>query len=896
MEKIKTSVIIPVYNTAEYLEECIDSVLAQTQKEIEIFLVDDGSTDGSLDIIDRYAARYPFIYKLTQEHAYQGTARNRGLEQARGEYVYFMDSDDAILPELFETCYEACERMKLDYATFDAYGFRYDENDVELKVPDDIFDRTTLDIEDRVYSGPEFWNAFYNRHGILYLCWLHYIRRDFLLKHRLTYEERTYFEDNDWTLRLYMAAERLYFIPRQLHRHRWRRGSNMLEGFTLGLLQGCFRMHDVLLGLYRDETDEARLKMISDVIRLNICRFDRLEEVDPSRGYLEPLQDFCGHLGEAMLRETAEALYCVHFAAAERILRAVRSWEDRAVFDRLSEIAGQTFSARYPVLRRKKTVAVYGTGEVSRVIAELLDKYLPERACRLIFVHTAQKTGTEFCGYPVYNVADAPAERPDVIVVGSVVFADSILQKIREYFPADQPVYLVPREVKFLQDNRRDFAGMRVTRRTVTARKPSLWEAREAVTVWGLSYSVRWLFGAFPSLREKVRAFVAERAGTEAFCGIPVRSPRQAEAEGLLAGQVVVCFGDLDRRGAQDLLDTVRGYGVPQERILTAAQFVREYLALWEPVAYTPSAVNLEACSLCQLNCAGCYMRLENSGTVGKGRLSFADFERFLADNPMIRTIELSDNGEVFLNPELHGILSLCKERGIAVQMLNGVNFNHVPEQVMEDLVRCGVRQILVSIDGATQETYEKYRRGGSLAKVLENIEKLNEWKKTYGSAYPVLHWQFILMNENQHEAGAAAQLAKELGMKICFKQDWRGGFRAKDPQELFRITGMRCFDGADYMQQEKHTYASDQYCRQMLLSPQINWDGRLLGCCTTYRSDWGINVFRTPLREIYNDPDYRAAIISLLAGADGRDHMGPCRDCGAYRVNVCEMHRPLQL
>ena len=100
MGRIKTSVIIPIYNTAEYLEECIDSVLAQTQKENEIFLVDDGSTDGSLEIIDRYAARYPFVHKLTQEHAYQGTARNRGLALAQGEYVYFMDSDDAVLPEL----------------------------------------------------------------------------------------------------------------------------------------------------------------------------------------------------------------------------------------------------------------------------------------------------------------------------------------------------------------------------------------------------------------------------------------------------------------------------------------------------------------------------------------------------------------------------------------------------------------------------------------------------------------------------------------------------------------------------------------------------------------------------------------------------------------------------
>ena len=141
--KIKTSVIIPVYNTAQYLEECIESVLAQTQKEIEIFLIDDGSTDGSLEIIDRYVSDYPFIYKITQQHEYQGTARNRGIRQARGEYIYFMDSDDIAKPQLFETCYELCEREKLDFAIFDSNGF-IDGMDEDYVRPDDIIDRTVL--------------------------------------------------------------------------------------------------------------------------------------------------------------------------------------------------------------------------------------------------------------------------------------------------------------------------------------------------------------------------------------------------------------------------------------------------------------------------------------------------------------------------------------------------------------------------------------------------------------------------------------------------------------------------------------------------------------------------------------------------------------------------------
>ena len=84
---ITTSVIIPVYNTAEYLEECIDSVLAQDDGDIEVILVDDGSDDGSLEICERYAADHSCVSLLKQEHLFQGTARNRGLEAANGEFV-----------------------------------------------------------------------------------------------------------------------------------------------------------------------------------------------------------------------------------------------------------------------------------------------------------------------------------------------------------------------------------------------------------------------------------------------------------------------------------------------------------------------------------------------------------------------------------------------------------------------------------------------------------------------------------------------------------------------------------------------------------------------------------------------------------------------------------------
>ena len=456
---IKTSVIIPVYNTKEYLEECIESVLAQTQKEIEIIIIDDGSDDGSLDIIDDYVRRYPFIRKIEQNHLFQGTARNRGLEAASGKYVYFMDSDDAIKPDLFSRCYALCKSEDLDYVTFDAHGFVYDENDTELTIPDDIFDRTVLGIEDRIYTGPEFWTDFYNRHGILYLCWLHYIKRDFLLENDLFFEERTYFEDNDWILRLYMNAQSIRYIPEELHLHRWRRNSNMLSGFTVDLLRGCFRMHDVLLKLYRGSTDEKRI-MISDVLRLNICRFDRLREVNPALGYREEIERFCKHLNDLMSDEQADnSAYYVSFAAFERILHGTGNWDRDEAIETIEETARASFRKRHGFLFQNKRIAIYGTGRVSAALTLLISRHAPDMTGELFFIHTNEPTGSEFLGYRVWNVKDIVEADPDIIIIGSIYYRDSILKQLKIHLPEGSRSVIadIPREIKFLQDNYEDF-------------------------------------------------------------------------------------------------------------------------------------------------------------------------------------------------------------------------------------------------------------------------------------------------------------------------------------------------------------------------------------------------------------------------------------------------------
>ena len=105
MEHIAISVIVPIYNTKPYLEECIESILAQKiNVPIEVLLIDDGSTDGCAEICDKYAARDERVRVIHQENQGLSAARNAGIDNAKGRYYSFVDSDDIVLPRFCRRC------------------------------------------------------------------------------------------------------------------------------------------------------------------------------------------------------------------------------------------------------------------------------------------------------------------------------------------------------------------------------------------------------------------------------------------------------------------------------------------------------------------------------------------------------------------------------------------------------------------------------------------------------------------------------------------------------------------------------------------------------------------------------------------------------------------------
>jgi len=184
MDNIKVSVIIPVYNVEKYLRQCLDSVINQTLKDIEIICVNDGSTDNSLKILEEYASKDNRIKVLNQKNSGAGAARNLGMGIAKGVYLSFIDADDFIDPKMYEILYNKIEQTKTDIVIC---NFQYVDKDGQ------IFHNKELELEyNRFEKCGEFsceTHPFEVLNRFQHAPWNKLFRADFIKENKIKFHE-----------------------------------------------------------------------------------------------------------------------------------------------------------------------------------------------------------------------------------------------------------------------------------------------------------------------------------------------------------------------------------------------------------------------------------------------------------------------------------------------------------------------------------------------------------------------------------------------------------------------------------------------------------------------------------------------------------------------------------
>lgn len=267
MEKTpKVSVIIPVYNTEEYVREALRSITGQSLAELEIIVVNDGSTDGSLGAIEETAAGDPRIKIISQPNKGLAGARNTGMRHMHGRYVYFMDSDDILESDALKQCYEKCESENLDVAFFDAELFGAVENAGRWA----DYNRQGIFSTDKTYDGAYVLENLIDKGRYRTPVWLNFIRRTLLDDTGLDFMEGIQHEDELFTPLMFMASRRTGRIDNAFFRRRIRKGSIMQSGFSQWDMDSYLTIIKELERYAGTRQDERTSRIVSKLARRTV--------------------------------------------------------------------------------------------------------------------------------------------------------------------------------------------------------------------------------------------------------------------------------------------------------------------------------------------------------------------------------------------------------------------------------------------------------------------------------------------------------------------------------------------------------------------------------------------------------------------------------------------------
>lgn len=234
----KISVIIPIYNTAGYLKECIESVLNQSFKDIEVICVNDGSDDVSRDVLESYSSKDDRVKVITQENKGLGAARNVAVSKATGKYILFLDSDDYMEEESLVDIFDLAESKSLDFLMFKIINFD-NENYEKVKVP--YFEMKFLKkmVGDEVFDWKQVQDKLFR---ISVTCPGKFFRTD-LIKN-IKFPEGVIFEDTVFFFKMIFKANRIYFHDEYLYNRRIRDDS--ITNSYFNSFSDCIVVYDMV--------------------------------------------------------------------------------------------------------------------------------------------------------------------------------------------------------------------------------------------------------------------------------------------------------------------------------------------------------------------------------------------------------------------------------------------------------------------------------------------------------------------------------------------------------------------------------------------------------------------------------------------------------------------------
>lgn len=283
-----------------------------------------------------------------------------------------------------------------------------------------------------------------------------------------------------------------------------------------------------------------------------------------------------------------------------------------------------------------------------------------------------------------------------------------------------------------------------------------------------------------------------------------------------------------------------------------------------------PYRYNIDPSNICNLRCPLCPTGLATLGRE-RGRMPLERYRQLIDQiAPYAYFVELYNWGEPFLHPMIFDMIKYASSKRIAVRVSS--NLNHFNAEMAAKAVESGLDSVLLSVDGSTQETYGKYRRGGQLERALENIRLLVAAKKKANSYRPFITLRILINRYNEHQIGPMRTIARELEVDAFTIGTLFVDTTDKGQVEEWLPTDERL----SYYDHSAPQIENVWHCSDLWEGMTINWDGGLAPCCWLHdkKHDYE-NGFERPLREIWNGDAY---ISSRRAFAFGGPKDGPIK------------------
>lgn len=288
-----------------------------------------------------------------------------------------------------------------------------------------------------------------------------------------------------------------------------------------------------------------------------------------------------------------------------------------------------------------------------------------------------------------------------------------------------------------------------------------------------------------------------------------------------------------------------------------------------------PMSISIEPTTSCNLRCPECPSGLR-AFTRPTGMLNQLDFQNMLGQfGKQLWSINFYFQGEPFLNKELLPMIHHAASKGIYTA--TSTNAHYLTAEVAKETVASGLHRLIISLDGTTQETYEQYRIGGNLSKVIEGTKQVVLAKKNAGSATPHIIFQFLVVKPNEHQTQDALLLAKELGVdEVRFKTAQVYNYENGNPLIPEQEKYARYRQGKDGKWMLKNKFENS--CWRMWQGCVVTWDGGIVPCCFDKDASHQFGkLSEDSLKHIWKGEKYQSFRSGILSN---RSEIEICKNC----------------